>query len=318
MQETPTQKPDSGLSVRDMVIGNGCILLATIFFGVNIPIVKELVPHWMSADAVTAVRLIGGCALMWLASLFIRTEPIEGGDWTRLFFGGAVGLFSFMYLFNLSLRYADPIDVSIIMTLPPVFVVLYHIIFQRARPALLEYIGIAASFAGAVLVILCGHDNAGSHNLLGELLALASTICYAFYLVVMEEPSKKYRPLSTLRWVFLFAALPALLLLPKLIHSHLIQGHAGTLPWVWIGFILLCPTFLSYFLIAPADRLIGSELVSIYQYLVPVVAAVASVIMGIARIIPVQIAAMAVIIGGMVATNIGKRRRKQSLQRRPQ
>jgi len=159
-----------------------------------------------------------------------------------------------MYLFNLSLRYADPIDVSIIMTLPPVFVVLYHIIFQRARPALLEYIGIAASFAGAVLVILCGHDNAGSHNLLGELLALASTICYAFYLVVMEEPSKKYRPLSTLRWVFLFAALPALLLLPQLIHSHLIQGHAGTLPWVWIGFILLCPTFLSYFLIAPADR----------------------------------------------------------------
>lgn len=303
-------QPDKARMVRNMIVGNGCILLATIFFGVNIPVVKELVPRWMSADAVTAVRLIGGCVLMWLASLFIRTERIENGDWLRLVLGGAVGLFSFMYLFNMSLRYADPIDVSIIMTLPPVFVVLYHIIFQRARPTLLEYAGIVASFGGAVLVILVEHSGSGTHNLLGEMLALASTICYAFYLVVMEGPSRKYRPLSTLRWVFLFAALPALLLVPQLFHSNLIAGHPGTMPWIGIAFILLCPTFLSYFLIAPADKLIGSELVSIYQYLVPVVAAVASVIMGITHIIPIQLVAMGVIIAGMVLTNLGKARRR--------
>lgn len=295
-----------------MVVGNGCILLATIFFGVNIPVVKELVPRWMNADAVTAVRLVGGCVLMWIASLFVKCAPIKRDDWLPLVLGGAVGLFSFMYLFNLSLRFADPIDVSIVMTLPPMFVVLYQIIFRHARPALLEYAGMALAFVGAVLVIVVQHGSAGSNNLLGLLLALGSTIAYAFYLVVMEGPSKRYHPVTTLRWSFLFSAIPALLCLPSLIHSDLVTSPAPAVPWIEIAFILLCPTFLSYFLISPADRLIGSELVSIYQYLLPVVAAVASVIMGISHIIPLQIIAMAIIIAGMVLTNLGKHRRLRS------
>ncbi|MCM1032558.1 MAG: DMT family transporter [Odoribacter sp.] len=299
-------------SVRNMVVGNGCILLATIFFGVNIPVVKELVPRWMNADAVTAVRLVGGCVLMWIASLFVKCAPIKRDDWLPLVLGGAVGLFSFMYLFNLSLRFADPIDVSIVMTLPPMFVVLYQIIFRHARPALLEYAGMALAFVGAVLVIVVQHGSAGSNNLLGLLLALGSTIAYAFYLVVMEGPSKRYHPVTTLRWSFLFSAIPALLCLPSLIHSDLVTSSAPAVPWIEIAFILLCPTFLSYFLISPADRLIGSELVSIYQYLLPVVAAVASVIMGISHIIPLQIIAMAIIIAGMVLTNLGKHRRLRS------
>lgn len=295
-----------------MVVGNGCILLATIFFGVNIPVVKELVPRWMNADAVTAVRLVGGCVLMWIASLFVKCAPIKRDDWLPLVLGGAVGLFSFMYLFNLSLRFADPIDVSIVMTLPPMFVVLYQIIFRHAHPALLEYAGMALAFVGAVLVIVVQHGSAGSNNLLGLLLALGSTIAYAFYLVVMEGPSKRYHPVTTLRWSFLFSAIPALLCLPSLIHSDLVTSPAPAVPWIEIAFILLCPTFLSYFLISPADRLIGSELVSIYQYLLPVVAAVASVIMGISHIIPLQIIAMAIIIAGMVLTNLGKHRRLRS------
>lgn len=298
-------------SSRDMLLGNGCILLATIFFGVNIPVVKELVPDWMSADALTLIRLFGGCVLMWLASMFIKCEKIDRGDWLKLVFAGAVGLFSFMFLFNMSLAYANPIDVSIIMTLPPMFVLLYGIIFKGGRPSWMEYVGIVAAFAGSTLVIVVEQGHAGSHNLTGMLLALASTACYAFYLVVMQGPSKKYSPVSTLRFTFLFAAIPALLFMPQLLHAHLLNDvHVPATPWLGVGFILLCPTFLSYFLIAPADKLIGSELVSIYQYLVPVVAAVATVIMGLGSIHPVQILAMVIIIAGMVLTNLGKRRRK--------
>lgn len=296
------------------LIGNACILLATIFFGVNIPVVKELVPDWMSANSVTATRLFGGCILMWIVSLFLPKERIDSHDWKQFILGGAVGLFSFMFLFNLSLRYANPIDVSIIMTLPPMIVVLYQVIFKHARPSWLEYLGIAASFGGAFLVIIVERGGSGSHNLMGDLLALASTVCYAFYLIIMEGPSHKYHPVTSLRWVFLFSAIPALLLLPGLIESRIFTGVAGTGPWLGVAFIVLCPTFLSYFLIEPADKLIGSELVSLYQYLVPVIAAIASVIMGIAHIVPIQIVAMVIIIAGMVVTNIGKRRRtvKQS------
>lgn len=59
----------------------------------------------------------------------------------------------------------------------------------------------------------------------------------------------------------------------------------------------------------PAIRDIGSEMVSIYQYLLPVFATISSVMMGLDRLKWIQVVAMLIIVGGMVLTNIGKKRR---------
>lgn len=294
------------------LVGNACILIATIFWGVNVSFTKALIPEWMTADGIIVVRLVGGCLLMWLASLFLKCQPIARHDWLRLVLGGAVGLFLFIYLFVTSLRYGNPIDISIIMTLPPVFVILIGVVFLKQRPSLLEYLGVAVSMAGAVIVIVAGGAGKnGSDNLLGDLLAVASTLCYAFYLVILVKPTQTYRPVNMLRWVFLFAAVPALFLIPGMDKETILHtGEAA--PWLEIGFILLCPTFIAYFLVQPAIKKIGSELVSLYQYLLPVFATLSAVIMGLDRLKWIQVVAMAVIVGGMVLTNAGNRRRVRS------
>lgn len=297
------------------LIGNACILLASIFWGMNVSFTKALIPEWMSANSIVAVRLIGGCALMWLASALIRparNERIQHGDWLKLISGGAIGLFLFIYLFVTSLRYGNPIDISIIMTLPPVFVLLITAITGHQRPSWGEIAGIAVSMVGAAVVILAGgRGEGGSDRLLGDLLAVASTICYALYLVILEGPTRRYHPSTMLRWVFLFAAIPALALLPGIIEGGLglFTPKAGVGPWLEISFILLCPTFLAYFLVGPAEKLIGSELVSLYQYLLPVFATLSAVVMGLDHLKWIQVAAMAIIIAGMVLTNRGKRKR---------
>ncbi len=111
-----------------------------------------------------------------------------------------------------------------------------------------------------------------------------------------------------LRWVFLFAAVPALFLLPGMQHEAILHAAEAT-PWLEIGFILLCPTFMAYFLVQPAIKRIGSELVSIYQYLIPVFATISAVLMKLDTLHWTQVLAMAIIIGGMLLTTIGKRRR---------
>ncbi len=302
------QKPSR--SSGGFLIGNACILLATIFWGVNVSVTKALIPDWMTANGIAAVRLIGGAVLLWLTSLFVRCDRIKRGDWPRLVLGGVVGLFLFIFLFVTSLRYGNPIDISIIMTLPPVFVILIGVIFQHRRPSMLEYVGVAVSFAGAVTVILAGQGGKnGSDNLLGDILAVASTLCYAFYLVILERPSATYRPVTMLRWVFLFAAIPGLLLLPGMQHLPILHTAEAT-PWIEIGFILLCPTFIAYFLVQPAIKNIGSELVSLYQYLLPAFATISAVLMGLDKLKWIQVLAMAIIIAGMVLTNIGTRRKQ--------
>lgn len=302
-------------NVGGFLRGNVYMLLAAIFWGVNISVTKDLIPEWLGAGQLSAVRILGGCVLFWIASLFVKTQPIQRADWKKLIFGGLIGIGGFLYLFILSLRYANPIDVSIIMTLPPAFVILIGVIFLHRRPSVMEYVGVAVSFIGAAIVILTGGSGkAGPDNMLGDLLAVASTICFAFYLVIIEGPSHAYRPVTMLRWVFLFGAIPALFFIPSLPHMPVVI-HPALIPWLEIAFILLCPTFLAYFLTNPAMKLIGAELVSLYQYLVPVFATISAVLMGLDRLYWAQVLAMAVIIAGMALTDRGKRRRTIKLQK---
>lgn len=292
------------------LFGNACIMIATIFWGMNVSFTKALIPEWMSANSITAVRLVGGCVLFWIVSLFLKCKGIARQDWIKLGLGGFLGLFGFIYLFVTSLRYGNPIDISIIMTLPPMFVILIGVLFRHQRPSWIEYVGVVASFVGAAIVILGGQSGAnGSDNLLGDLLAVASTLCYAFYLVILEGPSHTYRPVTMLRWVFLFAAIPAAFLCIGMDHLPIVHATVAQ-PWIYITFILLCPTFIAYFLVQPAIKNIGSELVSLYQYLLPVFATITAVVMGLDHLKWLQVVAMAVIIGGMVLTNVGKRKRK--------
>ena len=301
---------------KGFLIGNICILIAVIFWGVNVSVTKALIPEWMTAYGIIIVRLVGGAILMWLASIFVKTSKILKGDWLKLILGGAIGLFLFIFLFILSLKYGNPIDISIIMTLPPVFVILIGVIFLKQRPSWLEYLGVVISFIGAAIVILEGgnsHEHAYSAkgNLIGDILAIVSTICYAFYLVILEGPTKTYKPITMLRWVFLFSAIPALVLIPFATHQPIFHT-AKAVPWIEIAFILFCVTFIAYFLVEPAIKYIGSELVAIYQYLLPVFATISAVLMGLAKLHWLQVVAMAIIVIGMVCTNIGKKHRKKT------
>lgn len=288
-----------------MLLGNASILLATIFWGVNYPFTQALAPEWMTSADISTVRLAGGAVVFWIVSLFVKCERIERKDWWRIFTGGFIGLFSCIYLFVAALKYGGAIDIAIIMTLPPAFVVVMEIIFYKRRPSLLEYAGLIASFIGAAVIIAAnGGSVHGANPFLGDCLAVAASLGFAIYLVVLSGPSKKYKPITLLRWVFLCAAIPVLFNVPALFRMPL--WHAPAAPWLEIGFILFGPTFLAYLLVQPAERLIGSVLVALYQYLTPVVAALAAIAMGLDSLRWMQVVAMLVIVGGMILTNLGK------------
>ena len=306
---------------KGFFIGNLCILIAVIFWGVNVSVTKALIPEWMTAYGIIIVRLVGGAILMWLASIFIKCTKIQKGDWLKLILGGAIGLFLFIFLFILSLKYGNPIDISIIMTLPPIFVILMGVLFLKQRPFWLEYVGVVISFIGAAIVILGGdvhphdhihhaHTYTAKGNIIGDILAIISTICYAFYLVILEGPTKTYKPITMLRWVFLFSAIPALVLIPWATQEPIFHTREAV-PWIEIAFILFCVTFIAYFLVEPAIKDIGSELVAIYQYLLPVFATISAVLMGLAKLHWLQVIAMVIIVVGMVCTNVGKKYRKK-------
>lgn len=293
------------------ITGNGCILLSTVFWGVNYPFTQALIPEWMSAEAIAASRFFGGCALFWMASLFVKCQRLDRNSLIRAAIGGGIGLFGCIYLFIVALKYGRAIDISIIMTMPPIFVILLEVLFARRRPSWLVYLGVILSFAGAATVILTrgGSESAGTDFLLGDCLAIAASFCFALYLFVLAKPTTIYSSVSLLRWAFLFSSLPAIFLIPGLIEAPLFHSTA-LIPWMEISFIVVCPTFLAYLLTQPAERDIGAVLVALYQYLTPVVVAISAVLMGIDKPRWMQGIAMLIIVGGMLMTNLGKKMEK--------
>lgn len=299
--------------------GNMFILIATIFFGMNLPAQKILIPQWLSAIDMVVVRLVGATILIWLTSLFMKCKPIQKRDRGTVFLCGTVFLFLFLYLFALSLRYGSAIDISIIMVLPAMFVVVINALFFRHRVSAMEVIGLLVSFGGAVVVILSQGRHASSHApkpLLGDILALGSALCYALYLIFSGKIAGKYKPITLMRWVFLAAMLPALVFVPNLFKSPLLT--AGTAQaWGYTAFVVVLATYAAYILIPPAIRLIGSELVGIYQYLVPVIAIVCCMLLRIDRLQWDQPVAIAVIIVGVWMTDRAKAKLTESGRQEP-
>ncbi len=294
--------------MEKIVIGNACIMLATIFWGVNYAFTKALIPDWLGADALTGCRVLGGCILFWLTSLFARCEKLDRSSMSRSIWSGLC-LFCCLYLFIIALKYGSAIDISIIMTLQPVYVILIEIIFLRRRPSLLEYAGMAVSLAGAIMIVLTSgqSSHAASSPILGDGLAIISGICFAAYLVILAKPTERYKPVSLLRWVFLFASLPALFLVPDVTRMPILHSTDWA-PWLELAFIIVCPTYVAYLLNQPAMRDIGPVLAALYQYVVPVIAAISAVLMGVDTLRWSQVIAMLIIVAGMIMTNMGKKR----------
>lgn len=308
-QMSPTPRPSD---MRNMIKGNAYILVAIILFALNIPVVKILIPRWMNVDDVTLVRIAGGAALFWIASLFVKKDSIERGDFVRIFVGGGLTLFGFIYLLNVALKFGNPIDVSIIMTLPPVYGMLYQMVFRHARPSLLEIAGMLVAFGGAVIVIVSGHETRHAPNpLLGDFFAVVCGVAYMAYLLILEKPTHKYRPIPMLKWVFLGASIPCVAICWGVADAPIVHAQAGFMPWFWVVFLMAGPSFLAYLLVNPAIKLIGSELVSIYQYFMPVATTIVAVMLGEAQFQWTEGVAMVVIIGGMFLIDYATHRKNK-------
>lgn len=279
-------------------IGHFAMFLATLFFGLNIPAIKVLMPNWISAIDATFFRLGGATILFWIVSAFIKNDKIDKKDYLIIFLGGMIGLFSFIYFLNLGIYYSSPVDISIILTMPPILVIIFSAIIYKTKITKIKALGIIISLVGAFMIILIGHHTGAVRSLKGNIYGIISAACYASYILIIKGPSEKYKAVSLLRWVFLSSLIIALPFgIYHSIHSNLILEPQWK-PILILLFVILFPTFISYLLIPIAIKKIGHEIVAMYQYLIPVVATAAAIALKLDKLHWIQpISAIIILIG---------------------
>ncbi|MBD5176093.1 MAG: DMT family transporter [Bacteroidales bacterium] len=305
MNNTQTSGAQGGGSRLKAILGGNLLALTTaICWGFNEPANKILIPDWLPAPGVALSRLFGAAAIVWLISLFIKTEKIEKRDWKILWLS-ALMMLGFVYVFSLAFNTASPIDIAIILTFQPMLVVLIHAIFKHEKVARLEWVGMGVAFAGAILAIL-GGGKIESGRMIGNVFAMVAAVSYACYLVLIEGPSHRYGTVNLMRWIFLFSAILALPLIFTLPHRPALLEHPEWWPVGALLFIVLFPTVYCYIVTPVAIRLVGSEILSFYQYLVPVIAAVVSLLLKLDTFHWYQPVSFVIIVGGVVLANYAK------------
>lgn len=266
--------------------GHAALWVANIVWGLNAPIGKSVLwseshPEGVSPFALSVYRMLGACVLFWAVSLFLPRERVAPRDIVLLLLASVFGIQLNQMLFLWGLSLTSPIDTSIIATIVPVLTMVLATLFLREPITWLKAGGVFLGCTGALLLVLVSQHGANhSSSVMGDVLCLISAVSYATYLTAFRDVIVRYSPVTTMKWMFLFAAAVAVAIYNRPLTA---VDYAALAPktWAGIGYVVICSTFLSYFMVPIGQHYLRPTVVSMYNYVQPIVAVLFTVALGL-------------------------------------
>ena len=253
------------------VQGHIFALTANILWGLMAPIGKSALMEF-SALSVTTFRMVGAAACFWLLSAFCKHEHVDHRDMLKIFFASLFALVfnQGVYIFGLSMT--SPIDASIVTTTLPIVTMIIAAIYLKEPITNLKVLGIFVGAMGALTLIL---SSQATSNGIGDLLCLVAQISFSIYLTVFKGLSQKYSPITLNKWMFIYASM---CYIPFSYHdvAGIQWTEISTAAYVQVGYVVIGGSF-----IMTAQRLLRPTVVSMYNYMQPIVASIAAIIMGL-------------------------------------
>ena len=262
---------------------HGAMLLAMVLFGLMATFSKDVLTRGgITGPQLVAFRVIGAALLFWLGALFVPQQRIERRDMLKVAGAGFFGFALAQGGYIVGLSFTSPINATIELTTMPIFTLILSSILLHERITPRRALGIIMGFLGAVLLITRTTAGDGRPtDFRGDLLILLSQVGYAFYLTYYSSIIRKYDAFTFNKWAFTFASL---FILP------FVLPHVARIDWLGMSvrtageivYIVAGATFFTFLLVVWAQRRLMPTTVSVYNYVQPFVAVVASMAMGLA------------------------------------
>lgn len=258
------------------------MLMAEVFWGLMAPLGKDAMTHGFDGISMVSMRVMGGAILFWLTALFTKKEKVPLRD-KLLFTGAAVfGLACNQCLYTIGLSFTSPVNSSIVTTSMPIFAMVLAFLILKEPITFQKALGVFVGFCGAVILVLTSaaavSDKVG--DICGDLMCIGAQLSFALYLSLFNKLIKRYSVFTVNKWMFLWATL---LIWPfSFTHVAAIQWCEVSLKSWWeAGFVVFFGTYLSYILTMVGQHYLRPTVVSIYNYVQPIVAVSVSIATGI-------------------------------------
>lgn len=286
----------------DQLRGHLSVAAAYTIFGLNVVLCKDIAnSQAVNPFVLFTLRAIGATAMFWLLSLFTPREKVQKGDLWQIALASFLGLFLTQTTFLVGITMATSIDCAIIGTMGPVFTMIFAFFFVGEPITGKKAGGVAVSLAG-VLFLIFNSVHAGGASAttpLGIVMLLLNSLTFSMYLGIFRPLISRYSVVTFMKWAFLFSLLMSLPLSAKGLVTTDYAAIPVNVRWE-IGYLIVFATVIAYYLIPYGQKYLRPTLVSMYNYLSPVIATVVSIWTGMDVITWQKVVAATAIVGGVI------------------
>lgn len=285
---------------------------AAICWGLMSPLGKDAMQHGIDGITLVSLRVLGGAILFWLTSLFTPRETISRKHIALLCLAAVFGLVGNQCCFTIGLSLTSPVNAGIVTTTMPISALLLSALILKEPITLRKALGVALGCCGAVLLVMTSVRTAagatGMGDLRGDLLCFAAQISYTIYLTVFGWLAKRYSIFTVNKWMFLSATC----IIWPFTAQHVWQtpwSALSTVTLAEIAYVVVGGTFLAYILMIRGQQVLRPTVVSMYNYVQPIVAVIVSIVLGLAVFTLTHALAVALIFSGVALVTLSKSRK---------
>ena len=283
------------------------------------PLGKDAMTHGFTGIDMVTFRVTGGAILFWLTSLFTPKEHVPKKDLLMLIGAAVFGLVTNQCCYTIGLSVTSPVNASIVTTSMPIFAMILAFLILKEPITAKKAGGVAMGCAGAVILIVTSAAAANSKvgDIRGDLLCLGAQLSFALYLSLFSPLIRRYSVITVNKWMFTYATA---MILPFTFGrvSSIDYAAIPTSTWLETGFVVVFGTYVSYILMMIGQHTLRPTVVSIYNYVQPIVSVTVSVLTGIGVFKPSQGAAIILVCLGVWLVTKSKSRRDMENEKQPQ
>ena len=276
------------------------MFLACAFWGLMAPVGKDAMTHGLTGIHMVTFRVAGAAILFWFASFFVKKENPPLKDILLLGLAGLFGLVLNQCCYTIGLSITSPINSSIVTTSMPIFAMILSAIILKEPITAKKAGGVFMGFSGALMLILTSAtaDNSKVGDIRGDLLCMFAQLSFAFYLSMFNRLIKRYSVFTVNKWMFTFAAL----VITPFTYSDVAAIPFASITlrtWLETAFVVVVCTFFCYILTMQAQQVLRPTVVSVYNYVQPLVAVIVSVLTGLGVFKPTHALAVLLVFFGV-------------------
>jgi len=171
-------------------------------------------------------------------------------------------------------------------------------------------VGVLMGCSGALILILTSAAHASDKvgDIRGDLLCLFAQVSFALYLSLFTPLIRRYNVFTINKYMFTWASLMVL----PFTFGHVKDVLSEPIPtstWLEAAYVVVIGTYFCYILTMIGQRTLRPTVVSVYNYVQPIVAVVASLLMGVGVLKPSHALAVVLVFSGVWLVTKSKSRK---------